>query len=342
MRFHEYYANGLYDPAIPSREKHEFVGERGSYRLNARMASARLTSLLGAMRHKVLHTAMLDRLGFRTTETQAAVSDEQRFGSLETCGDAASLRDFLVRRARYPLFGKPQSYCGSYGSALIEAREGEELVLSNGKRINLDAFCDEIIATYASGYVLQTALRQHPVLEAAAGRAVGTLRIVTVRRDAMPEVLYALWKIPAPAAMSDNFWQEGSMIAPIDCQTGVVGQVRVGTGVKGRTIDTHPVTGAALTGLQLPDWQAALTLAREGHAVMSEFGVIGWDIALTSDGPTIVEGNANPHHMLYQLAHRRGIWNRDFTPIWEQVSARSEAMLERRCAQEMARSKKRA
>ncbi|MAY88784.1 MAG: hypothetical protein CML02_18940 [Pseudooceanicola sp.] len=342
MKLHEYYAGGLYDPALTARDKREFVGERGSYLLNSGLASKRLTSLRGAMRHKVLHTAMMETLGFRTTKTQAVVSDEQRFGSVETCTDAASLRDFLMHRARFPLFGKPQSYSGSFGSALIESREGDDLILGNGKRIRLDAFCEEIVAEYASGYVLQSALRQHPVLEEAAGRAVGTIRIVTVRRAAMPEVLYTLWKIPAPTAMSDNFWQDGSMIAPIDPETGIVGQVRAGSGVKGRNIDTHPATGATLTGLQLPDWQAALTLAREGHAVMSEFGVIGWDIALTPAGPAIIEANANPHHMLYQLAHRRGIWNTDFAPVWGEVRARSKAMLRRRIQQELGRVKKRA
>ena len=241
---------------------------------------------------------------------------------------AADLKDFLVNKARFPLFGKPQDFSGSFGSALISAIEGDALVLGNGRRVNLDAFCQEIVGDYASGYIFQTALSQHADMSSVTGDAVGSIRIATVRQDVMPEVLYSSWKIPAPKAMSDNFWQDGSMIAPVDITTGQVGQCRIGTGLNARNIDTHPVSGKAITGMQLPCWDEACTMAREVHAMLPEFGVIGWDIAVSPEGPLIIECNTNPIHTLYQLAHCRGIYNDDFTPVFDRVAARSKQMLD--------------
>jgi hypothetical protein len=79
----------------------------------------------------------------------------------------------------------------------------------------------------------------------------------------------------------------------------------------------------------MPDWQAAIDLARDAHAIFPEFGVCGWDIAMTDEGPKIVECNDNPSHSLYQLAARRGVLNSDFAPIWNAVSDRQQAKIAR-------------
>jgi glutaredoxin-related protein len=328
LYLHEYYSSGLFDPALSWQQKQEYIGLKSNSVLNNWLSPPKLQLLRSFANDKVLFTSTIRQLGFLSTETQAVVSASTRYGNIEAITSAAELKDFLMHRARYPLFGKPQDFSGSYGSALIRALEDGQVVLGNGKRVALDAFCAELIGDYGSGYLLQSALQQHPDMKAVTGDAVGSLRIVTVREEAMPHVLYSSWKIPAPNAMSDNFWQDGSMIAPIDIATGRVGQAWVGTGLNARTIDTHPVSGRAITGTQLPFWQEACRAAREVHAMLPEAGVIGWDVAISPDGPLIIECNTNPFHTLYQMAHRRGVRNPDFMPVFERVAARSNTMLE--------------
>ncbi|TMV15219.1 sugar-transfer associated ATP-grasp domain-containing protein [Arenibacterium halophilum] len=340
LYLHEYYSSGLYDPAISMAEKRQYVGQKGNWNLNEELSPKKLLTMHNFVANKVMYTSLIRQLGFRTTETQAVVSDSRRFGEIPAITQKSKLKAFLIGRARYPIFGKPTAYSGSFGSVLIRAREGEMLVLGNGKQISIDAFCDEIFAEYANGYLLQTALEQHPAMAAITGKAVGSLRIVTVRQNTMPEVLYSLWKIPAPKAMSDNFWQDGSMIAPVDALTGQVGQCRIGTGLKAADIDDHPVSGARITGFEVPHWEAARALVTEAHALFPEFGVIGWDVAMTPDGPAIIECNDNPFHMLYQLAYGRGIRNPEFTPVFERVAARSKALMAERKAQFKQRVKK--
>ncbi|MEC7256224.1 MAG: sugar-transfer associated ATP-grasp domain-containing protein [Pseudomonadota bacterium] len=340
LHLHEYYSSGLYDPAIPMAEKRQYVGQNGNWLLNEDLSPKKLLTMHNFVANKVMYTSLIQQLGFRTTETQAVVSDTRRFGEIPAITQKSKLKAFLIGRARYPIFGKPTAYSGSFGSVLIRAREGEMLVLGNGKQISIDAFCEEIFAEYANGYLLQTALEQHPAMAAITGKAVGSLRIVTVRQNTMPEVLYSLWKIPAPKAMSDNFWQDGSMIAPVDALTGQVGQCRIGTGLKAAEIDDHPVSGARITGFEVPHWDAARALVTEAHALFPEFGVIGWDVAMTPEGPAIIECNDNPFHMLYQLAYGRGIRNPEFTPVFDRVAARSKELMAERKAQFKQRVKK--
>ncbi len=326
----EYYSTGLYSPDLTMEEKRQFVGVRGSRRINDWLSPDKLLTMQNFVANKFMFTSLITQLGFKTTLTQAVVSDTRRFGSVPVLADAASLKRFLTEKAVFPLFGKPTAYSGSFGSALLERIEGDQIVLGNGRSVLLDAFCKEIVSEYGAGYLLQSALKQHEEMEAITGRAVGSLRIVTVRQDTMPNVLYALWKIPAPDAMSDNFWQDGSMIAPVDAATGQVGETWVGTGLKARPIDRHPVSERLFKGFEVPQWQEACRAAREAHALFPEFGVIGWDVAITPEGPAIIECNDNPFHTLYQQAFRRGVRNPEFEAVFEKVGARSAKMLAER------------
>lgn len=322
----EYYGNALYDPELNWDEKKEYVGVRGSAALNDRLSSSAASGMATFVANKALFTALIRQLGFRTTETQAVVSNLRRFGDIQALATEAQIRRFLETEARFPLFGKPQFNSGSFGSALLERLDGDEIVLGDGRRIMLDAFCREILSEYGAGYLLQTAVAQHESIKRVIGNAVGTIRMVTVRQETMPELLYALWKIPSPEAMSDNFWQTGSMIAPVSVDSGEVGLCRTGTGLEMHEQEAHPVSGVRFAGLQIPFWEEARAMTCEGHALFPEYGVIGWDVAITPEGPALIECNDSPFHTLYQLANRRGIRNADFMPVFERVEALSQRL----------------
>lgn len=330
LGFHEYYSNQLYRPELGPEGKYRFVGEKGSYKLNNRLSPKNLTVMRPFVRDKVLYSAMLQQMGIRTTETQAMVSKHRRFGSLPTLSTADAVADFLRNTAKYPLFAKPEVGSGSVGSALIQARDADTdtLHLSNGSTIAVSAFANEVLEDYGEGFILQSAVIQHPDLVAMAGQAVGTIRVVTVIEDDAPRILYTLWKIPAPSAMSDNYWQDGSMLAEIDAGTGALKQCRRGAGPDQEVIETHPVSGLSFGDFTMPHWDELVRMTTQAHAILPEFGVFGWDIAMTGDGPLIIECNANPHHMLYQLATGNGIYNAAFEPVLDRVAARAQRLLE--------------
>ena len=65
-------------------------------------------------------------------------------------------------------------------------------------------------------------------------------------------------------------------------------------------------------GYQLPMVPAAITLAKQAAMVLPQMRHIGWDVAITPEGPAIIEGNEYPGTDLCQLAphypEKQGLW----------------------------------
>lgn len=332
LSFAEYQSNALFNPELTMEQKREFVGVKANWTLNLGMSPYELVRSNQLVTNKFLYCSLLAQLGLRTTRTQALVEKHHRSGVVPSFANAADLKAFFLGAARYPLFGKPNSGSLSAGSVCIERVDGaaNQAFLADGRQVDLDALCEEMTGQ-KGGYLLQDALVQHPEMAAIVGKAIGTVRIVTVNENGTARPLYAVWKIPSPKAMSDNFWQDGSMIGAIDIETGEILRARTGSGLKGQDIETHPVSGKRLVGFQLPCFQEALALACQAHDVFPEFGILGFDMAITADGPAVVECNDNPFHTLFQIANQRGIRNADFLPVFEKVTKRSaEALAKQR------------
>jgi len=327
----EYYDFELYHPRYTAKERAQFLGTKGSRRLNIRRLSPKKSKLhFDLLDDKPMCGSLLSGLGLRGTETQAIVSVIRSFGNLPVLRDVEAIYHYFTQDARYPVFAKPVSGSLSVGSVLIEGvgADGSTLILGNGETVAMHDFALEVLAKHGrGGFLLQSAVRQHPKLTEVAGPALGTIRVVTVpEEEAHPRTLYVLWKIPSPQAMSDNFWQDGSMLANVDLETGEVLSCRKGTGPDTAQIETHPVTGQPILGLRLPFWSEVKTLAEQAHAIFPKAGVIGWDIGLSEDGPVIVEANTAPFHTLYQLATGEGIMNSRFAPVFEKIAVRQAAL----------------
>jgi len=56
----------------------------------------------------------------------------------------------------------------------------------------------------------------------------------------------------------------------------------------------HPTTGARISGTLLPYWDQVKSLGLRAHDAFTDRVLIGWDIAISDDGPIIIEGNRGP------------------------------------------------
>lgn len=322
----EYYEFQVYRRDLSWAEKKAFVGEKGSYRLNKRLAPPQFTGMRGFLRDKVTFEALLRQIGISCTNTQAVFAAHREFGSIRTLHTTDDLHDFLAHGAEFPLFGKPAFGLQAKGTGAILSydKAARVLHLSSGRDVLIDDFVEEVIGDFADCYMFQSMVEQHQDVIDVAGKSVATARVVTVVQDEVPEVLYSIWKIPAPKAVSDNFWQPGSMICHIDEMTGEVKTCRRNTGPDTEWHNTHPVTGEQIVGKMLPNWDAVREIAVKAHSIFPVNGFLGWDIAMTPDGAKIIECNTNSGHMLYQLASGRGAMNPDFMPVFERVIARNK------------------
>lgn len=325
IRFNDYYDLRLFDPAKSMEEKREFVGSDANLELNKRLSNADEVKLeRQILMRKALAEAYFRSKELPVTTTQATLGYNGQISYIPNLDSEAAVREFLREKAVYPLFAKPDMGSRSVGSARIDDYDPatDTLTIGNGKSAKVTDFACEIVEDYSDGFVFQHVVRQHPEATRVAGRSVGTVRVVTVHDGDIANILYALWKLPAPQAMSDNFWQDGSLLAALDPADGAIRTVRKGTGIRQELLDSHPATGASFDGFRIPMWQDVVRLATAAHETLPKIGILGFDIALGEDGPLIVECNTNPFHTLYQIAEGRGIYCKDLRPRIEKVASR--------------------
>ncbi|MDQ3289709.1 MAG: hexapeptide transferase [Bacteroidota bacterium] len=156
------------------------------------------------------------------------------------------------------------------------------------------------------GYdLIETFVVQHQELMRLAPTALNTLRIVTQISGNQAIIITARLRISVNSNV-DNL-TAGNCAAPIDIETGIV----CGPGVYGditkQDAYEHPVTGVAIVGFQIPFWKECLQLVTKAALMIPENRSIGWDIAITNDGPILIEGNHNWGRVLWQLPEKKGL-----------------------------------
>ena len=72
-------------------------------------------------------------------------------------------------------------------------------------------------------------------------------------------------------------------------------KVLIGTedGFELGVLETHPKTGHSLVNFRVPYWQAARDMVIDAARKFAPIKTIGWDVAITPDGPVIIEGNTS-------------------------------------------------
>ena len=326
---HEYYDFQLYRPSLSKAAKAEFLGEKGSFALNLKLSPPGLTHLRGFLSDKAALTALFGAWGLPTTTTRAVFAPDRRLGNVTTLRDAGQVADWLLAQDQFPIFGKPAKGCQARGTVRINGidRQTGMATLATGQAVLVSTLAAEMAQNAEYGYIFQDVVAQHSAITALIGsQNVSTLRLVTVVRDRQPELLYAVWKLGSAQAMSDNFWQKGSLIAHVDAQTGRVLTCRHGSGTATDWVNDHPVTGQPIVGQIVPNFAKAVALALEAHGAFPVNGVLGWDIALTDSGACLIECNENTGHALYQYAADRGVMNADFQLVFTAIMARNAGM----------------
>lgn len=172
--------------------------------------------------------------------------------------------------------------------------------------------------------IAQPVQQNHPDLRLLTTGALCTIRFITAcRPGGDPEPAVAVYRMPIGSTAVDNFTR-GGMAAPVDLGTG-----RLGCGVRGdpqhfhRRLCSHPDTRAQIEGTLLPGWRDVVELAIRAHRAAPYMVLVGWDIAISADGPLLVEGNRHPCSRLAQMPSGRPL---GATPVVNALNAHLEEL----------------
>ena len=301
----EYYYYGLYDDERYSyADKTCFLGDRAHKRIHMRCNDM---SWAIVAHDKLAFYAQMAGLGFRVPRLFALYHKVRTFGPVPTQRSPGELAGFLRSGMTYPFFSKPVTGTWSVGVAAIDAREGDELVAATGARIAIDAFIAEISEFFADGYLFQERITVHPEIRAICGNGLSTVRVILMIDDEGARFLHAVWKITSGDNIADNFWRTGNMLAAVDLEDGTVQRVVRGVGPDQEEIETHPASGRPLKGITLPEWPRIKDICVSACQAFPGVKMQAWDVALTEDGPMLLELNIAGDVNLPQIARGRGM-----------------------------------
>lgn len=134
--------------------------------------------------------------------------------------------------------------------------------------------------------------------------SLNTLRVYTiVPKGQNPKVISVSLRCGCGKTVVDN-WGSGGIGYPVDITSGVI--VACGRNKKGESFAFHPDTGIQMVGMKIPYYSEAVRLALDSTKHNSHVLYAGVDIALTPQGPELVELNFPGGHDFLQTLDQVG------------------------------------
>jgi len=151
-------------------------------------------------------------------------------------------------------------------------------------------------------YIIQRELKNHSLIARFTNGAVATVRVVTARSPSGdPELIIAALRMPTGMSRVDNF-AAGGLAAPIDIPSGRLGAA-VYKDPRKPDVDIHPDSKHRIEGELLPFWQEVQELCLRAHREFPRVATVGWDVAITTEGPKLIEANPGFCVEVVQMAH---------------------------------------
>lgn len=207
---------------------------------------------------------------------------------------------FLSFVRKHPIFVKKQAFEGAGHSV--------ELVDSSKMDISLHDYFKHLITKGI--HIIEERIIQDGRLRELNSSSVNTVRCITFNTRNGIIIPFCFMKIGQNGSFVDN-GGSGGILVGIDEQSGEF--VTDGYDENNVRYLKHPDTKIVFKGFRLPDWNNALSLCRTVSAMSPSVKCIGWDLAYTSQGWIIVEGNGKTQMIGPQIVSKIGTKEKTLT-----------------------------
>ena len=318
---YEYFYYGLDDPDTPWEEKLTYLGGARTRKLWTVLTPARYQHVF---KNKLVFKHLFNSMGFPVAKLYATY--DPLWGRTVDGAPLRNADDIAAWMASTDVQGvvfKPvESAEGRMVLVMKERKSGDpaKFVSLSGEEYSPDDIVqyldapERLCEAYPEceydvplrTFLVEKRLQQHPALTELASETLCCARLVTVTAlSGRVELLETAIKLQQDPSGVDNVIQ-GSVAVQVDRETGVLGTGLLSTDGFHDRRRCFPGTDREFTGFQLPMWKEAVELVKSAAAAFPEAHSVGWDIALTQDGPYIIEGNAAWGN--FQIECQKGLW----------------------------------
>lgn len=167
---------------------------------------------------------------------------------------------------------------------------------------NEEQFAERQKQWHHDKFILQEAILQHHLLNSINPNSVNTIRLVTLNDGENVKPLRAVLRCGTLRSGKVDNLHAGGVGVGINSHGDLMkyGYYVSGYGTK---TNFHPDSGVIFEGIKIPFYEEAVEKALQLHKMLYDICSIGWDIAITEEGPVFIEGNVDWGLDVMQMCH---------------------------------------
>ncbi len=292
VNFHEYFLYRLYDQKKPDQYRMRFAGRVNRDAFLERINPAAHILLA---RNKYVTKLLLKSLEIPTPEMYFLYDPQAGVESPEVLNNHASAEKRLSRLGSRPfvvkvLEGEHGRDVNVYGSYEIAHNEFRAFHVS-GETHSLSQVLD--FAGKGHKLLVEEKVVQNASFSALNQTSVNTIRMLTqLHPNGEADLILAFIRIGRQGRWVDNAGKGGNVMAKVNKETGRLENII--SFINYRTFEPithHPDSGVNLVDFEIRDWKLILEQVLGFQRKISWLKAIGWDIAITDNGPMVIEIN---------------------------------------------------
>ena len=238
---------------------------------------------------KYISHLFLERAGIPTPELYAYYHPEMGNSDYE------SLRRDLESKKVTSCVIKP-AVDGAHGAGVFVCKKIEFtptdciLTKSNEEQLSLQEFCRQNSHT---SWLFESIVKQSEQIERINPSSVNTVRFMTALfPDKSVKVFATFMKIGRAGSDVDNAGGGGNVDCAVNIDTGeCYNALQFNSFNDIKDVDNHPDSGERINGIKINNWDDIKRHLCSYQARIPQLKIIGWDVALTNNGPVIIEIN---------------------------------------------------
>lgn len=243
-------------------------------------------------RNKFLAHKILENTGVRKSQLYCYYQPEGRiFDSNEIASTLWDVRRILLKKDVKSCVIKETENSHGEGVIVVKGLEFIEndckLHYYNGKT----GLLSEILQLKA--LIFESLITQTEQFNNLNPSSVNTIRFMTtLYPNGDAKIVAAFIKIGRAGSCVDNAGAGGNIDASIDLETGEINNVVCFNGWRNIVkTDTHPDSNTLIKGLCIDNWHKIIDDIKSFQKAMPYCKAAGWDIAITENGPVVIEVN---------------------------------------------------
>ncbi|GGY11754.1 hypothetical protein GCM10007160_43390 [Litchfieldella qijiaojingensis] len=298
----EYVRYGVYETDLHSREDQaRFITNKLHWPIVRKCFDM---SWQAATEDKWLCSHTLAHSEIKIPETLAVIDKTDRaYPGTHKISTAESLRDFFNSQDVLPCFAKENRGICSFGAFLVLDADRDKVNLKGEGWLDYETCMNQFIGD--TPYLVQKLQRNHSFFDQYTEN-LATVRVYVLVTERGISTPFACLKLPSRDNVADSFWRPGNLACDLDPKTGEILTIRSQHRVGISDHAEHPETGKSILGETVPLWGRVMDLVHSCASIFYQVKYQSMDIAVTQDGPVLIEINTGGGFDLPQLASGRG------------------------------------